>query len=272
FLQGKLYMQGTSSRTPKIATAESGTNISLDYGPNAHLFTAYSGSAQDVGLQVQARSTIASSLFQVVYPTILPTNVNFYEGTTNRATIDMASAGFRITSLNSLYLEATGNVRSTTARATTLGDSARRPLFINPNGSIGIESSSRSSKLNIESHEFSVDAYLELDTRSWVWKKGVEGYADLLSRKAEGEDVDEEKALDQIISNGGLGRGYGMIAEEVEEAGFSEFVIHDEDGSCSGLRYDQLWLPLHSVAKQHHSRIAELEDELATVKAQLASL
>src|SRR5690606_19618165 len=182
------------------------------------------------------------------------------------------SSQFYIKASNSMYLEASGNVRSTTARATTLGDSNRRPLFINPNGSLGIESSSRSSKLDIESHEFSVDSYLELDTRSWVWKEGVEGYADLLSRKAEGEDVDEEEALDQIISDGGLGRDYGMIAEEVEDAGFSEFVIHDEDGSCSGLRYDQLWLPLHSVAKQHHSRITELEDELTTIKAQLASL
>src|SRR5690606_39173558 len=222
--------------------------------------------------QVQARSTIASSLFRVVYPTILPTDVTFYEGTTSRATIDKASAGFRITTPNSLYLEATGNVRSTTARATTLGDSNRRPLFINPNGSIGIESSSRSGKRDIESHEFSVESYLELDTKARVWEERVEGYADRLSRTAEGEGVDEEEALDQIISDGGLGRDYGMIAEEVEDAGFSEFVIHDEDGSCSGLRYDQLWLPLHSVAKQHHSRIAELEGELTTIKAQLASL
>ncbi len=41
-----------------------------------------------------------------------------------------------------------------------------------------------------------------------------------------------------------------IIDKEVEELGFNEFVIYDDNGEIEGIAYDRLWVHLMSIIKK----------------------
>lgn len=41
----------------------------------------------------------------------------------------------------------------------------------------------------------------------------------------------------------------GLIVEEVEELGFNEFVIYDDNGEIEGIVYDRFWVYLIFIIK-----------------------
>ncbi|MEK8084210.1 hypothetical protein WOC68_10225 [Staphylococcus aureus] len=47
----------------------------------------------------------------------------------------------------------------------------------------------------------------------------------------------------------------GLIAEEVEELGFNEFVIYDDNGEIEGIAYDRLWVHLIPIIKNQQSKL-----------------
>ncbi|CAC8126471.1 hypothetical protein IS55_1182 [Staphylococcus aureus subsp. aureus IS-55] len=57
-----------------------------------------------------------------------------------------------------------------------------------------------------------------------------------------------------------LSRHTGLIAEEVEELGFNEFVIYDDNGEIEGIAYDRLWVHLIPIIKNQQSKIEKLEE------------
>ena len=58
-------------------------------------------------------------------------------------------------------------------------------------------------------------------------------------------------------------QGHGLIAEEVEKAGFGEFVVRNADGDIVALNYDRLWIALLPVVRELRDRVADLEERLA---------
>ena len=62
----------------------------------------------------------------------------------------------------------------------------------------------------------------------------------------------------------------GFIAEDVHEAGLTEYVQYDDEGRPDGLNYDRMTAALLSVLKDHEKRIAELEAKVASLEARLA--
>ncbi|RLV54840.1 tail fiber domain-containing protein [Aeromicrobium phragmitis] len=65
-------------------------------------------------------------------------------------------------------------------------------------------------------------------------------------------------------------RHIGFIAEEVDEAGTPEFVIHDDEGLADGLAYDRMTIGLHAVDKYQQKQIEDLRAELEAVRAENA--
>lgn len=62
----------------------------------------------------------------------------------------------------------------------------------------------------------------------------------------------------------------GFIAEDVHEAGLTEYVQYDDEGRPDGLNYDRMAAALLSVLKDHEKRITELEAKVADLEARLA--
>lgn len=65
------------------------------------------------------------------------------------------------------------------------------------------------------------------------------------------------------------GRYYGVIAEDVEALGLSEYTTKNEDGELESVQYDRLWTLLLPIVKEQESEIKNLKQELADLKALL---
>ena len=65
------------------------------------------------------------------------------------------------------------------------------------------------------------------------------------------------------------GRYYGVIAEEVEALGLSDYTTKNEDGELESVQYDRLWTLLLPVVREQESEIKNLKQELADLKTLL---
>lgn len=65
------------------------------------------------------------------------------------------------------------------------------------------------------------------------------------------------------------GRYYGVIAEDVEELGLSEYTTKNEDGELESVQYDRLWTLLLPIVREQESEIRNLKQELADIKTLL---
>jgi hypothetical protein len=103
-----------------------------------------------------------------------------------------------------------------------------RAMFVASNGLYGIGSSSRRFKENIVDAEIDTDAVLNIQVRKFNYKKSF------------------DEAMPESI---------GVIAEELEELGFSDFLFYNEDGSVDGVAYEKLALALIPVLKKQQAQI-----------------
>ena len=66
-----------------------------------------------------------------------------------------------------------------------------------------------------------------------------------------------------------FGRYYGVIAEDVESIGLSEYTTKNKDGELESVQYDRLWTLLIPVVKEQETEIKNLKQELADLKTLL---
>jgi hypothetical protein len=157
-------------------------------------------------------------------------------------------------------------------------------MYITSYGTLGYTSSARRYKLEIEDasegkDEGYVERILDIEPRSWFDKNSVESLADYLTMKEQGLEPD----LDEMDVPY-LERVYGLIAEEVEAAGLSEFVVYgnpDENGNraVESVAYSRLWTLLIPVVRrlrdkivQQDLRAAEQDKKIADQAVKLQAL
>lgn len=147
-------------------------------------------------------------------------------------------------------------------------------------GVLGRVTSAKKYKMNIEKMEgYNFNNILKLDGKKWFDKSSVEDSAEYLNQKAELDRRLAEKDLTPGMYNlemqkldasypdkGFVGLNYGLIAEDLEEAGLSEFCLYkrNPDGTqeLEGIQYDRLVVPLIEVVKLHDKKIKSLESRL----------
>ncbi len=66
------------------------------------------------------------------------------------------------------------------------------------------------------------------------------------------------------------GRYYGVIAEDVEALGLSDYTTKNDDGGLESVQYDRLWTLLLPVVREQETEIKNLKQELTDIKAMLA--
>lgn len=108
-------------------------------------------------------------------------------------------------------------------------------------GNFGRTGSSRRYKKNIEPAMTDTEALLNLTPVEFDYKR-------------------EEEGGDAFMQN--LGHEYGLIAEELEEAGLSQFVVHNYEGQPDSIRYDRLAVALLPILKSQAEKIEALEERL----------
>lgn len=111
-------------------------------------------------------------------------------------------------------------------------------------GQIFVVTSARKYKIDIQDTHLSLEA-LNLRSRTWIDR----GEYERNGNSAEG-----------------LLRIPGFVAEEVLEAGLSDFVLYDELGEIQGLSYDRMLASVIPVIKHHNDKITELNDRITTLE------
>ncbi|HHW6121876.1 TPA: phage tail spike protein [Staphylococcus aureus] len=134
--------------------------------------------------------------------------------------------------------------------------SAPANLHITSAGTIGRATSAKKYKTSIENQYINEDdqfshskEILKLPIRTWFDKYESEIMA---------KELESGKKLSDDTFK--LSRHTGLIAEEVEELGFNEFVIYDDNGEIEGIAYDRLWVHLIPIIKNQQSKIEKLEE------------
>lgn len=138
--------------------------------------------------------------------------------------------------------------------------------YVNTSGTLYRSTSSGASKLDTEDLSADKDdLILSLKARTWFDKRQSEELADYLEAEASGETpVNENLPY--------LRRIPGMVAEEVEAAGLTEFVQYGIDGQVEGLMYDRLGVALIPVVARQRDRIDALESSVQDLNTRLANL
>lgn len=134
--------------------------------------------------------------------------------------------------------------------------SAPANLHITSAGTIGRATSAKKYKISIENQYINEDdqfshskEILKLPIRTWFDKYESEIMA---------KELESGKKLSDDTFK--LSRHTGLIAEEVEELGFNEFVIYDDNGEIEGIAYDRLWVHLIPIIKNQQSKIEKLKE------------
>jgi hypothetical protein len=133
-------------------------------------------------------------------------------------------------------------------------------VYVTELGTIGRSTSARKYKLDEEPIISDLPSKLvEVIPKTWYDKTASEAYSDLLTREMNGENIDWSVEDIPYIE-----RIPGLIAEDVEAAGLSQFVVYsdpDENGvrQVEGLMYDRLWTLLIPLIKELRERVTVLE-------------
>lgn len=118
-------------------------------------------------------------------------------------------------------------------------------VYVAPDGALVRSTSASKYKTDIQRSYVSDygERLLELPTATWMDKAETERYVD-------GESQDKPV------------RHFGMIAEDLADAGLEMLVSHGQDGELEGIQYDRIGPALIPVIKQLQDKVNKLEEKL----------
>ncbi|WP_345264749.1 fibronectin type III domain-containing protein [Nocardioides nanhaiensis] len=152
---------------------------------------------------------------------------------------------------NSNSIDADGNGNVYFRRHSTNSGSAN--VQMGAGGQIFRITSRRDSKLLIEPIPTErLMRLLDVPMVSWFDRVAAE----TLAAELAGEDDVPENQTPML-------RIPGLVAEDVEATGLTEFVIYDQDGDTQGLAYDRIGVALIPLVRDLYARVASLEERNA---------
>lgn len=156
-----------------------------------------------------------------------------------------------------------GRVQSMTVVNTNVGTGSNtQALRISTTtGSLGVGSSSIRYKQSVEDAS-TLDAILDIRTRTWLYKSDVEQSNQLAAFREEQGEGPIPRQLGEASDT--PSRSYGAIAEEVDELGLSDLVAYDQYGRPDALQYEMFGVALIPIVRGLRDRIEQLETQLAS--------
>ncbi|WP_333604156.1 phage tail protein, partial [Lactobacillus acetotolerans] len=132
-------------------------------------------------------------------------------------------------------------------------------LYITANGHIVRSTSASKYKYNIKhaiDEDSLADKLLTMHVSTWNDKHAVDSYAQTLTDNTESEDI-------SIKDN------YGLIAEDLRDAGLDMFIEYGKNHTIEGIEYDRAWLPLLPKIRQMNDKINEYELRISKLEAKI---
>ncbi len=129
-------------------------------------------------------------------------------------------------------------------------------VYITPNGHLVRTTSASKYKYNIKNPDIETtlgDRLLNIHLATWNDKHAVDSYAEQLST---GEER-EKSSIDKY---------YGLIAEQLRDAGLDMFISYGKNHEIEGVQYDRAWIPLLSVIRRLNNKVNEYELRLSKLE------
>ncbi len=120
---------------------------------------------------------------------------------------------------------------------------------ITANGHLVRSTSASKYKYNVKNPDIETtlgDRLLNVHLATWNDKRAVDSYAEQLST---GEER-EKSSIDKY---------YGLIAEQLRDAGLDMFISYGKSHEIEGIQYDRAWVPLLSVIRRLNDKVNEYE-------------
>ncbi|WPC20855.1 hypothetical protein N6G96_05970 [Pediococcus inopinatus] len=132
-------------------------------------------------------------------------------------------------------------------------------LYTTSNGHIVRSTSASKYKYNIKhaiDEDSLADKLLTMHISTWNDKHAVDSYAQTLADNTASEDI-------SIKDN------YGLIAEDLRDAGLDMFIEYGKNHTIEGIEYDRAWLPLLPKMRQMNDKINEYELRISKLEAKI---
>ena len=155
----------------------------------------------------------------------------------------LAASYFGMAATSTTFWYATTYIKDTIFRATDSGVYAQaitspRAVQVNANGTLGTVASTRRAKENIVPYSDPDNKILNVGAVTFDYKEEV---------------IEEEDRANRFNQ-------FGMIAEDLHDAGLNHLVHYDKDEQCLGINYQMLAVELLGVIKNLDARIKVLEE------------
>ncbi|WP_259765595.1 hypothetical protein [Pediococcus pentosaceus] len=137
--------------------------------------------------------------------------------------------------------------------------SASPDIHITENGHLVRTTSASKYKYNIKNPEIETtlgDRLLNVHLATWNDKRAVDLYAEQLS-------TGEEREISSIDEY------YGLIAEQLRDAGLDMFINYGKSHEIEGIQYDRAWLPLLSVIRRLNNKVNEYELRISKLEGKI---
>lgn len=129
-------------------------------------------------------------------------------------------------------------------------------VYITPNGRLVRTTSASKYKYNIKNPDIETtlgDRLLNVHLATWNDKNAVDSYTEELNTGEKREKVSIDKC-------------YGLIAEQLRDAGLDMFISYGENHEIEGVQYDRAWIPLLSVIRRLNDKVNEYELRLSKLE------
>lgn len=132
-------------------------------------------------------------------------------------------------------------------------------VYITANGHLARSTSASKYKYNIKNPDIETtlgDRLLNVHMATWNDKHAVDTYAEQLT-------TGEAKEKLSIKEH------YGLIAEQMRDAGLDMFIDYGKNHEIEGIQYDRAWVPLLSVIRRLNDKVNEYELRLSRLEEKI---
>lgn len=137
--------------------------------------------------------------------------------------------------------------------------SASANVRITDSGHLARTTSASKYKYNIKNPDIETtlgDRLLNMHLATWNDKRAVDSYAEQLT-------TGETKEKLSIKEH------YGLIAEQMRDAGLDMFIDYGKNHEIEGIQYDRAWVPLLSVIRRLNDKVNEYELRLSRLEGKI---
>lgn len=137
--------------------------------------------------------------------------------------------------------------------------SASPDIHITEGGHLVRTTSASKYKYNIKNPDIETtlgDRLLNVHLATWNDKRAVDLFAEQLST---GEER-EKSSIDKY---------YGLIAEQLRDAGLDMFINYGKNHEIEGIQYDRAWVPLLSVIRRLNNKVNEYELRISKLEGKI---